>query len=152
MNALVNKLVNTMPARTHCVTRPRWSVAVDLVGAYSKRQDLADQLRRVLDRLGRAHQEPAEDPRESVRTTAKAAEPHRVVDRLGEQAVRELVEAFEAGTSKWRLSEQYGISLSSVKRLIRNSDEVIRDVLVRTRAISDCTTVPRVAHPAGTDE
>lgn len=72
----------------------------------------------MLDRLGRARQEPAEDPEDSVRTTAKAAEHHRVVDRLGE-AVRELVEAFEAGTSKWRLAEQYGLNLSRVKQVIR---------------------------------
>jgi hypothetical protein len=92
---------------------------VGLVGTYSKRQDLADQLRRVLDRLGRAHQEPVGDPELSVRTTAKADQPHRVVDRLGEQAVRELIEAFHAGTPTWRLAERYGISLSSVKRLLR---------------------------------
>ena len=98
---------------------PCWWEGVDLVGTYSKRQDLADQLRRVLDRLGRAHEGPVEDPEHSVRTTAKAAEPHRVADRLGQRAVRELVEAFDAGTSKWRLAEQYGISLSSVKRLLR---------------------------------
>lgn len=92
---------------------------MDLVGPYSKRQDLADQLRRVLDRLGRAHQEPAQDPERSVRTTAKAAVPHRVLDRLGEQAVHELVEAFRAGTPQWRLAERYEISLSSVKRMLR---------------------------------
>jgi AraC-like DNA-binding protein len=94
--------------------------AVDLVGTYSKRQDLADQLRRVLDRLGRAHQERAEDPEESVRTTAKAAEPHRVVDRLGEQAVQQMIEERRAGVELRELAERYGISLSSVKRLLRS--------------------------------
>jgi hypothetical protein len=66
------------------------------------------------------HHEPAGDPEHSVRTTAKATEPHRILDRLGEEAVSELIEAFRAGTPKWRLAEQYGISLSSVKRLVRN--------------------------------
>jgi hypothetical protein len=61
-----------------------------------------------------------------VRTTAKADHPRRVVDRLGEQAVRELVEAFHAGTSKWRLAERYGISVSSVKRIIRNRSLLLR--------------------------
>lgn len=31
--------------------------------------------------------------------------PHRVVDRLGEDAVRELVDTFQAGTPKWRLAD-----------------------------------------------
>lgn len=95
------------------------SSCLDLVGTYSKRQDLADQLRLVLDRLGRAHQEPAEDLKESVRTTAKAAEPHRVVDRLGEQAVRQLIEERQAGVELCELAARYGISLSSVKRIVR---------------------------------
>ena len=100
--------------------RSCWSRPVDLVGPYSKRQDLADQLRRVLDRLGRPHLETAREPECSVRTTAKAATPHRVADRLGEEAVRELIEAFQTGTPKWQLAERYGVSLSSVKRLIRD--------------------------------
>ena len=92
---------------------------MDLVGAYSKRQDLADQLRRVLDRLGRAHQGTVEDPEHSVRTTAKAAVPHRVVDRLGEQAVRRMIEERQAGVEVRELATQYGISESSVKRAMR---------------------------------
>jgi hypothetical protein len=93
--------------------------AVELVGTYSKRQDLADQLRRAVHQLERSSQEAVKDPHRSVRTTAKADEPWRVVDRLGEETVRELVEAFQAGTPKWRLAAEYEISLSSVKRLVR---------------------------------
>ena len=91
---------------------------MDLVGPYSKRQDLADQLRRALDRLGRAHQEPVEDPEHSVRTTAKAAVPHRVVDRLGEEMVRQMIEERRAGAELRGLAERYGVSLSSVKRVV----------------------------------
>jgi DNA invertase Pin-like site-specific DNA recombinase len=43
----------------------------------------------------------------------------RVRDRLGEADACELVEAFRGGTSKHKLAEQYGISLSSVKRVLR---------------------------------
>lgn len=96
---------------------------MDLVGAYSKRQDLADQLRRALDRLGRAHQEPVEEPPQSVRTTAKAAVPHRVVDRLGEEVVQEMIEERQAGAELRELAARYGISVSSVKRILKSSLE-----------------------------
>jgi hypothetical protein len=43
----------------------------------------------------------------------------RVRDRLSEADVRELVEAFRTGTTKHELVERYGISLSSVKRVLR---------------------------------
>ena len=45
--------------------------------------------------------------------------PRRVVDRLGENAVREMIEARQAGAKLLELAEQYGISESSVKRLLR---------------------------------
>ena len=117
--ALAYEPVDATPARTHRVMRPRWWGTVDLVGAYSKHQDLADQLRRVLDRLGRAHEESVEDPEHSVRTTAKAAVPHRVVDRLGEQAVQRMIEERQAGAELRELAARYEISLSSVKRIVR---------------------------------
>jgi hypothetical protein len=41
-----------------------------------------------------------------------------VRDRLGDQAVRELVASFQSGVP---LATRYGISLSSVKRLLRGS-------------------------------
>jgi DNA invertase Pin-like site-specific DNA recombinase len=43
----------------------------------------------------------------------------RVRDRLSEAEVRQLVKAFQAGTTKHELAERYGISLSSVKRVLR---------------------------------
>lgn len=94
---------------------------MDLVGPYSKRQDLADQLRRALDRLGRVHQEPVEDQECSVRATATAMVPHRVVDRLGEEVMREAIEARRAGMKLKDVAKRYGISESSVKRITRMS-------------------------------
>jgi transposase len=42
-----------------------------------------------------------------------------VCDRLGQPQVHRLVADFESGTPKWKLAQRYGISESSVKRLIR---------------------------------
>lgn len=119
MNTLVNNVVNKTRARTCRLARPPWSIAVDLVGTYSKRQDLADQLRRSLGGLGLVHPEAAEDSEGSVRTTAKAAVPHRVVDRLGEETVQQMIEERRAGVELRELAERYGVSLSSVKRVLR---------------------------------
>jgi len=92
---------------------------VDVAWTWSKRQDLADQLRSKVRRLAGQDQSPVEDRQPSARTTAKAAVPKRVVDRLGEAAVRELIEARRAGAKLRVLVDKYGISESSVKRLIR---------------------------------
>lgn len=50
-----------------------------------------------------------------------ARQPWQVLDRLSAHDVETLLQAFHAGTPKWQLAEMYGISLTSVKRLIRRS-------------------------------
>jgi FixJ family two-component response regulator len=58
-------------------------------------------------------------PVSSVRRTAHGTRQQHVSDRLSETDEQQLVVAFTAGTSKRKLAERYGISESSVKRLIR---------------------------------
>jgi hypothetical protein len=48
-----------------------------------------------------------------------------VGDRLSEADIERLVTAFTVGTSKRGLAERYGISESSVKRLIRAARSVV---------------------------
>jgi hypothetical protein len=55
----------------------------------------------------------------STSTPRQAGRRLRLVDRLGEQVFRELLRDSGIGTTQRRLAEQYGISLSSVKRLTR---------------------------------
>jgi hypothetical protein len=43
----------------------------------------------------------------------------RLIDRLGEEIIRELVRDSHSGATQRRLAECYGISLSSVKRVLR---------------------------------
>ena len=45
----------------------------------------------------------------------------QVSDRLSTEDIETLLQAFRAGTPKWQLAEMYGISLTSVKRLVRQS-------------------------------
>jgi hypothetical protein len=59
------------------------------------------------------------DQRASARAKPTPTAPRLVVDRLGEDAVREMIEARRAGAQLCSLAERYGISESSVKRLLR---------------------------------
>ncbi|MFJ8966493.1 hypothetical protein ACIRG5_44575 [Lentzea sp. NPDC102401] len=86
--------------------------------AYSNRLDLASSLVTVLDQLRQAQADTATTA-DSVRSTGRSARQWRVSDRLSEADMRLLVEAFESGIPKWKLAEQYGVSESSVKRLVR---------------------------------
>ena len=95
--------------------------AVDVAWTWSKRQDLADLLRSRVCRLTGQDPTPVEDRQASPRTTAKAEVPKRVADRLGEATVRQLIEDRRAGAKLRELVDRYGISESSVKRLLRSS-------------------------------
>jgi hypothetical protein len=99
---------------------------VDVAWTWSKRQDLADQLRSKVRRLRGEDPNPVEDRQGTAKTTAKAAVPKRVADRLGEAPVRELIEARQAGVKLRELVDTYGISESSVKRLFRGIDTMGR--------------------------
>lgn len=91
---------------------------MDLSSAYSKRLDLAEALVRAVSQL-RSAQQGADAPRASVRSIGRSEREWRLVDRLSEAEPCQLVADFTSGTPTWNLAEQYGISLSSVKRLIR---------------------------------
>ena len=96
---------------------------VDLTWTYSNRLDLADLLERTARRV--RHHDPgvepthawAEDRRPSV-TTRRPAEPRRVADRLGEEGVHQLLRARERGAKLADLAAQFGMSVSSVQRLL----------------------------------
>jgi DNA invertase Pin-like site-specific DNA recombinase len=90
---------------------------VDLISAYSKRRDLADALVSAATQLRQA-QAAAGASAPSMRS-AVSHRRWRVGDRLNQDDQKQLVATFAAGTPKWKLAERYGISESSVKRLIR---------------------------------
>jgi hypothetical protein len=50
-----------------------------------------------------------------------AAQRWRLLDRLGEQIVNDLLEDRRLGMTNLRLVEQYSISLSSVKRILKRA-------------------------------
>jgi phytoene/squalene synthetase len=69
-----------------------------------------------------------QDPQLSVRAKPDPTVPRRVVDRLGEDAVLEMIEARRVGAKLRELVERYEVSESSLKRLIRAAaDNLQRD-------------------------
>ena len=92
---------------------------MDLIGTYSNHRNRADLLKRARRWLSEGRQAPIQDPKVSVRAKPNAVAPRRVVDRLGGEVVRELVEARRAGAKLRELVERYEVSESSLKRLLR---------------------------------
>jgi len=61
-----------------------------------------------------------EASRRSVQTVPhKSGGKRRLANRLTDAQVRELIKAFEAGTTRMQLAQHYGISRASVARLLR---------------------------------
>lgn len=92
---------------------------MDLVRAYSKRVDLCEELVRTLRNLERVVAADDSSGPVSVRSSGRSPRDWRVSDRLSNQEISMIVMAFSHGTSKRELAERYGISESSVKRLLR---------------------------------
>ena len=92
---------------------------MDLTWTYSKQQDLADLLRRARLWLAEDHRGPVQDRQASVRAKPAPAMPRRVVDRLEEDAVGEMIEMRQTGVKVKDVAKRYGISESSLKRLLR---------------------------------
>ena len=97
-----------------------WSktAMVDLVTAYSKRPDLLDDLDRAVCRTAKTR------ARIETRSHGETAAPplfraRRLVDRIGDELTRDLRTDRQSGLTMRALAERYGISLSSVKRILR---------------------------------
>jgi hypothetical protein len=88
---------------------------VEVMRRYSNRPDLLGPLLEVLRRIedGDKRNEPG------VCSTGRGGGSAPILDRLSEADVRRIVDRFRAGTPKHRLATEYGIGLSSVKRLLR---------------------------------
>jgi hypothetical protein len=94
----------------------------EVVRAHSSRQDLLDDLGWTLRQLRTVGPDGAR-PRRSVQSAARRPDLTTVHSRLGQAAIDELVASFRAGTPKRKLAESFGISLSSMKRVLRRSSD-----------------------------
>lgn len=90
---------------------------VDLLMSYSKRVDLVSELVSASERLKTTDAHETGDGR-SVRSD-QALRVWKVADRLTTADLSDLIDLYRAGTTADALAEQFEISKSSVKRLLR---------------------------------
>jgi hypothetical protein len=90
---------------------------VDLLVRYSNHEDELKPVVKLLRRI----EDHDQDDEPGVRLPESP--PLRGLARLGSDDVRQLVASFRAGTAKHILAYHYGISLSTVKRLLRRHRE-----------------------------
>lgn len=90
---------------------------VDLVRAYSNRADLCDDLARAVVRL-RSAQLKQDFTRQSVQSisTPRALRLH---DRLTDDEVAKLLACYQQGTTFRELAEQFAVSTTSVKKILK---------------------------------
>jgi DNA-directed RNA polymerase specialized sigma24 family protein len=89
---------------------------VEVLRRYSNRRDLVKSVQEVLRRIEEGDQ--ADDP--GVESTGRGGRDVTPVrERLGEDKFRELVECRRSGMLLQEIATRYGISLSSVKRVVR---------------------------------
>jgi len=94
--------------------RDRLRFVVELLCRYSNRPDLLRPLLAVLRRI-----EGGDKTDEPGGIESRELGPARPGDRLSEADVCEIVGRFRTGAPKHKLAAQYGMSLSTMKRLLR---------------------------------
>jgi uncharacterized protein with von Willebrand factor type A (vWA) domain len=94
-------------------------VSVDVLLAYLNRGDLLHDLQETVRQIHQTVSEGA-TPARSVKTlTRQGGRKRQLSNRLINDQVRELVAAFEAGTTRMELAKQYRIGRTSVVKLLR---------------------------------
>jgi hypothetical protein len=97
---------------------------VDVLLHYSNKLGLCDDLEQVSKRLRAELARASEETRPPSDGQTEQAERRRSAwrldVRLGQEDIDTLIRAFRDGAPKWKLAEQYGVSLSGVKKLLRD--------------------------------
>jgi hypothetical protein len=91
---------------------------VELLSRYSNREDLLKPLVNALDRIN-SKPEPDEPQDQLPSADGPTPTTWRVSDRLSAADVKVLVQSYLAGDTIRVLAERYSISITSVKRLLR---------------------------------
>jgi hypothetical protein len=89
---------------------------VDLVSAYSKRPELLVDLNYALQQLGHVDGGISS---QSVQSTGRVGRARGLQDRLTNADIRQIILSFQGGTALYKIAARYGISVSSVGRLLR---------------------------------
>lgn len=88
---------------------------VEVMGRYSNRPDLLGPMLDVLRRIEQGDR----TAEQGVRSTGRGGGLSPVRDRLSGEDVSEIIARFRSGVAKHKLAAEYGISPSSVKRILK---------------------------------
>jgi hypothetical protein len=91
---------------------------VDLLRSYSNRSDLCTDLEHTARSLRQCQEDQAHET-SVMQSEPRATTRHRMTERLDTNRVAELIERYQAGETGKDLADTYGISLSSVRRIVR---------------------------------
>lgn len=90
---------------------------VDLIRAYSNRPDLCEELDQAVSQLGTARSESC-----AKRESVQSIQPPRIrllSDRLTDDEVAKLLDYYQYGVTFTELAEQFAISTTSVKKILK---------------------------------
>ncbi|MET8850928.1 hypothetical protein [Amycolatopsis sp. NPDC004625] len=93
---------------------------------FSNRQTAVDQAKRVLERMAANDQTDLPtvlNGAASVDVAVAVRQPWRVADRLGADELDRLLADWRNGMSKPTLARTYGLSVSTIKRLVKKEQD-----------------------------
>ncbi|HET9412037.1 MAG TPA: hypothetical protein VFO38_04260 [Candidatus Saccharimonadales bacterium] len=90
---------------------------MELARRYSNRPELLNPLVKVMAMIAAEPSDPPEPDRLSVQ--GREVAPWKITDRFPSNDLDALVAAYQSGATSAALAEQYGMGVTSVKRLLR---------------------------------
>jgi hypothetical protein len=100
---------------------------VGLIRDYSKRPDVSHDLKRARYQLDKAIKADEPTKRQSVSSTGRKPRVWGMEERLSPETITALIADYRAGSIGKEIAEKYGISLSSVRRLLRKHGGRLKD-------------------------
>ena len=100
-----------------------------LIRDYSRRLDVGDDLKRSRYRLTKAVAADTPSKRLSVTSTGRKPRVWSMEERLSPETIVAMIADYHAGSIGKEIAEKYGVSLSSVRRLMRKHGGRLKDKL-----------------------
>jgi DNA-binding NtrC family response regulator len=117
---------------------------VGVAGHYSNHPDLLEQLRKVAAIVSDGGQD---DGAGAEVTTESVLRSRRLRDRLSSDELQAMIDLYRSGTTAKQVAEKFGVSLRSVKRLLRKHG-VRRERPARHSSTPRKSNLDLSAHPA----
>jgi hypothetical protein len=93
-------------------------ITVGVIRRYSNRPDLLEQLRKVAAILLDSRQDDGTGAKVAAERVVRS---RRLRDRFSLDDLRVMIDFYKSGTTAREVAEKYGVSLRSIKRLLRQN-------------------------------